>query len=170
MLICRRQWISRDHLKLLFQALKGFVLPMGGPKSYALTLGIGLLSTMLSGACFGSEVTHMYEQTTTPQNVGHLFGVLPIAAFEELDHYYTRMSKAIGNIRGTKKAPGVDRIYLPGERERLALVERRLRLGHVVPHPVGTEFRRVPTIVEILAARSSVQTAQPADADDWGNT
>ena len=127
MLIYRRQWISRDHLKLLFQALKGFVLPMGGPKGYALTLGIGLLSTMLSGAYFGSEVTHMYEQTTTPQNVGHLFGVLPIAAFEELDHYYTRMSKAIGDIRGTKKAPGVDRIYLPGERERLALVERRSR-------------------------------------------
>ena len=69
----------------------------------------------------------MYEQTTTPQNVGHLFGVLPIAAFEELDHYYTRMSKAIGDIRGTKKAPGVDQIYLPGERERLALVERRSR-------------------------------------------
>jgi len=107
------------------EALKGFVLPVGGPKGYALTLGIGLLSTMLSGAYFGSEVTHMYEQTTTPQNVGHLFGVLPIAAFEDLDHYYARMSKAVADIQGTKRAPGVERIYLPGEREHLALVERR---------------------------------------------
>lgn len=107
------------------EALKGFVLPVGGPKGYALTLGVGLLSTMLSGAWFGSEVTHMYEQTTTPQNVGHLFGVLPIAAFEDLDRYYERMSKAIADIHETKKAKGVERIYLPGEREHLALTERR---------------------------------------------
>jgi LDH2 family malate/lactate/ureidoglycolate dehydrogenase len=107
------------------EALKGFVLPIGGPKGYALTLGIGLLSTMLSGAYFGSEVTHMYEQTSTAQNVGHLFGVLPIAAFEDLETYYTRMSKAIADVRTTKKAPGVERIHLPGEREHLTLVERR---------------------------------------------
>jgi LDH2 family malate/lactate/ureidoglycolate dehydrogenase len=36
------------------EALKGFVQPVGGAKGYALTLTIGLLSTMLSGAFFGS--------------------------------------------------------------------------------------------------------------------
>jgi LDH2 family malate/lactate/ureidoglycolate dehydrogenase len=126
------------------EALKGFVLPVGGPKGYALTLGIGLLSTMLSGAYFGSEVTHMYEQTTTPQNVGHLFGVLPISAFEDLDHYYDRMSKAIADIHGTKKAPGVERIYLPGEREHLALVARR-RDGIPLNAAVFDELRELGT-------------------------
>ena len=53
-------------------ALEGFVSPVGGPKGYALTLAIGLLSTMLSGAGFGSEVTHMYEDFERPQNIGHL--------------------------------------------------------------------------------------------------
>ena len=56
------------------EALKGFVLPVGGPKGYSLTLVIGLLSTMLSGAFFGSEVTHMYDDFEHPQNIGHLFG------------------------------------------------------------------------------------------------
>ncbi|MFC7397995.1 Ldh family oxidoreductase [Chelatococcus sp. GCM10030263] len=107
------------------EALKGFVLPIGGPKGYALTLTIGLLSTMLSGAAFGSEVTHMYDETTTPQNVGHLFGVLPIGAFEDVDLYRARMAKAMADIRGVKKAPGVERIYLPGEREHVALLDRR---------------------------------------------
>ena len=99
------------------KALEGFVTPVGGPKGYALTLTIGLLSTMLSGAGFGSEVTHMYDDFERPQNIGHLFGALPIAAFEDLDTYYARMAKAAREVRSVRKAPGVDRISLPGERE-----------------------------------------------------
>ncbi|HEY0571015.1 MAG TPA: Ldh family oxidoreductase [Enterovirga sp.] len=107
------------------EALKGFVQPVGGPKGYALTLMIGLLSTMLSGAAFGSEVTHMYEDLEQPQNVGHLFGVLPITLFEDIDVYRRRMDQAIREMRNAKRAPGVERIYLPGEREHIWLAERR---------------------------------------------
>jgi LDH2 family malate/lactate/ureidoglycolate dehydrogenase len=107
------------------EALKGFVSPVGGPKGYALTLSIGLLSTMLSGAFFGSEVTHMYDDLENPQNIGHLFGVLPVAAFEDVATYKARMDKAVREVRGVKRAPGVERIYLPGEREYLLLEERR---------------------------------------------
>ncbi|HEX2113267.1 MAG TPA: Ldh family oxidoreductase [Alphaproteobacteria bacterium] len=107
------------------EALKGFVSPVGGPKGYALTLSIGLLSTMLSGAFFGSEVTHMYDDLENPQNIGHLFGVLPVAAFEDVATYKARMDKAVREVRGVKRAPGVARIYLPGEREYLLLEERR---------------------------------------------
>ena len=106
-------------------ALEGFVAPVGGPKGYALTMTIGLLSTMLSGAFFGSEVTHMYDDLEHPQNIGHFFAALPIAAFEELDTYYARMRKAVDEVRSVRRAPGVDRIYLPGEREASLLVERR---------------------------------------------
>lgn len=107
------------------EALKGFVVPVGGPKGYALTLTVGLLSTMLSGAFFGRDVGDLYEKTTTAQNSGHLFGVLPVSAFDEVDNYMQRMTKAINDIRGAKKAPGVERIYLPGEREYLCAQERR---------------------------------------------
>lgn len=107
------------------RALLGFVIPLGGPKGYALTLAVGLLSTMLSGAAFGREVGDLYEQTTTAQNCGHLFGVLPIAAFEDMDVYKERMARAIVDIRGVKLATGHERVYLPGEREHLSLVERR---------------------------------------------
>lgn len=109
-------------------ALGGFVAPVGGPKGYALTLTIGLLSTMLSGAFFGSEVTHMYDDLERPQNIGHLFGALPIAAFESLERYDARMAKAAAEIRGVRLAPGVDRIFLPGEREA-EFARRRRREG-----------------------------------------
>jgi len=106
-------------------ALEGFVAPVGGPKGYALTLTIGLLSTMLSGAFFGSEVTNMYEDLEHPQNIGHLFGALPIAAFELTERYFERMHKAAVDIRGVRRAPGVDRVYLPGEREARLAESRR---------------------------------------------
>ena len=102
------------------EALKGFVQPVGGPKGYALTLVIGLLSTMLSDAFFGSEVTHMYDDLERPQNIGHLFAAIPIALFEDIDRYKSRMDKAIAEIRGVKRAAGVDRVFLPGERELIS--------------------------------------------------
>ena len=122
------------------EALKGFVLPVGGPKGYALTLVIGLLSTMLSGAFFGSEVTHMYDDFERPQNIGHLFAVLPIASFESVQSYQARMDKAIREVRNVKRAPGVERIYLPGEREHL-LAEEYRRSGIPMPPAVLAELR-----------------------------
>lgn len=107
------------------EALKGFVIPVGGPKGYSLTLAVGMLSTMLSGAHFGRDVGDLYEKTTTAQNSGHLFGVLPVASFDDLDAYLDRMDKGVQDIRGAKKATGVERIYLPGEREYLSLVSHR---------------------------------------------
>jgi LDH2 family malate/lactate/ureidoglycolate dehydrogenase len=124
------------------QALKGFLAPVGGPKGYSLTLVIGLLSTMLSGAFFGSEVTNMYEDLERSQNIGHLFGVLPVSCFEDIESYKARVDKAIREIRGVPRAPGVDRIYLPGERERL-LAEEYGRCGIPIKQPVWLELLEV---------------------------
>ncbi len=134
------------------EALKGFVQPVGGPKGYALTLTIGLLSTMLSGAAFGSEVTHMYDDLERPQNIGHLFGVLPIGLFEDLDVYRRRMDQAIREMREARRAPGVERIYLPGEREELSLAER-MRDG--IPMGLG-----VLAELDALGARYGLRIAQ----------
>lgn len=126
------------------EALKGFVIPVGGPKGYALTLAVGLLSTMLSGAAFGRDVGDLYDKTSTAQNSGHLFGVLPVASFDDLDAYLDRMDKAMEDMRGAKKAKGVERIYLPGEREYLSLLAHR-QSGI----PIGTElFKELKALAE----------------------
>jgi LDH2 family malate/lactate/ureidoglycolate dehydrogenase len=124
------------------EALKGFMLPIGGPKGYSLTLAIGLLSTMLSGAAFGSEVTNMYEDLEHSQNIGHLFGVLPIICFESIEIYKRRMDKAIREVRNTPRARGVERIYLPGEREEL-LREQYRRSGIPIKKAVWSELQEV---------------------------
>lgn len=116
-------------------ALAGFVSPVGGPKGYALTLTMGLLSTMLSGAGFGSEVTHQYEDLETPQNTGHLMIALPIAAFEDVETYLARIEKAAQEVLGVRRAAGVERIYLPGQREA-ELRDARRRSGVPLPRDV----------------------------------
>jgi LDH2 family malate/lactate/ureidoglycolate dehydrogenase len=120
-------------------ALAGFVSPIGGAKGYALTLTIGLLSTMLSGAAFGSEVTDLYVDFDHPQNVGHLQCAIPIATFTDLADYYRRIEKAAGDVTGVRRADGVDRIYLPGEREAIMMGYRRQH-GIPVPREVASEL------------------------------
>ena len=128
------------------EALKGFVLPIAGPKGYALTTTIGMLSTMLSGAAFGRDVTHLYDDFERPQNIGHLVGALPVGAFEDVAVFKRQMDKGIRDIKSAKRAPGVDEIFLPGEREFRALAERRrsgipLAVGTVEElHALGAEF------------------------------
>lgn len=117
------------------EALKGFVLPIAGAKGYALTTVIGMLSTMLSAGAFGKDVTHLYDDFKRPQNIGHLMGVLPVAAFDDVAAFKDRMDRGIREIKGVKKAPGVDEIFLPGEREYRTLMERRIS---GIPIAVGT--------------------------------
>ena len=106
------------------QALAGFVQPIAGAKGYALTLAIGLLSTMLSGAAFGTEITHMYDDLERPQNTGHLFGLLPVDSFLPLDEFRARIDRAASDVTGVRPAAGVERVYLPGEREQIWRRER----------------------------------------------
>ena len=51
------------------------------------------------------------------------------------------MAKAAADVRGVGRAPGVDRVYLPGEREAMLAAERR-RDGVPVPREVLDELRR----------------------------
>lgn len=110
------------------EALKGLVQPVGGPKGYALTLVVGLLSTMLTSALFGTGLRHLYDDMENEQNSGHLMGALPIDLFTSLSGFGDRMEEATREIHGAERADGVDAIYLPGERESLAR-EHSLREG-----------------------------------------
>lgn len=142
------------------EALAGFMLPVGGPKGYSLSLVIGLLSTMLSGAYFGKAVTHMYDDLKRPQNIGHLFGVLPITSFESIETYKRRMDQAIREIRNVKRAPGVERIYMPGEREQL-LADKHRRSGIPIKQAVWAELGEIAK--KFGAGLSSSALFQTAD-------
>ncbi len=99
------------------EALLGMILPMAGPKGYALSMAVDLLSGVLTNAAFGPEVA-AYANGQKEANVGHLFILIKADAFLSLESYYARVEMFCQGIKNTEKAEGVNEIYLPGEREQ----------------------------------------------------
>lgn len=105
-------------------ALDGLLQPIGGYKGTGLALVMGALSTLLSGAGYGTELGSMATGPKAGAD-GHFVLALNVAAFEEVERFKRRMDGIIRQIRRSRHAPGVDRIYAPGELE--AETERRYR-------------------------------------------
>jgi LDH2 family malate/lactate/ureidoglycolate dehydrogenase len=104
---------------------------IGEHKGYGLALVLEVLAGVLTGAGFGQA--HAPERLETPgaqHNLGHLFGVLDPALFMPLEQFHTRMDQLRAEIKQGQRAPGVERLLLPGELEH----ERREdRLQHGIP-------------------------------------
>ena len=100
------------------EALLGMILPMAGPKGYALSLAVDYLSGVLTGAAFGREVAS-YGDQNNEANVGHLMIVIKVNGFIGMDDCYERTETFCQELKAVEKAAGVSEIYLPGEREQL---------------------------------------------------
>jgi LDH2 family malate/lactate/ureidoglycolate dehydrogenase len=111
------------------EAMAGLLLPVGGYKGYGLALVMEILSSVLVGATFGLDMPPMADAAAT-QDTGHFFLALDIDHFMPLATFKQRMANLIAEHRGVPRAPGVDRIYLPGEIEHL---KRTQRLGSGIP-------------------------------------
>ncbi len=97
-------------------ALKGTLLPIGGPKGYGLALVIDILAGLLSGSQYGPKIK-TFHQPLGPTGIGVLTMAIDIEKFMPLDQFKQLMDSYIGSIKKSKKAKGVSRIYLPGEIE-----------------------------------------------------
>ncbi len=102
---------------------------IGDHKGYGLALVLEVLTGVLTGAGFGRA--HSPEQLAAPgaqHDLGHLFGVLNPAVFMPQSQFLARMEQLRQEVVQTPRAPGVERIYLPGELEHERR-ETRLRDG-----------------------------------------
>jgi LDH2 family malate/lactate/ureidoglycolate dehydrogenase len=106
------------------EALEGLVQPIGMYKGIGLAMAAGILSTLLSGAGYGTESGNMVDGAI-PGRDGQFYLALNIAAFGDVATFKTRMDKIIREYRGTRLAAGVRRVFVPGEME--AELERRQR-------------------------------------------
>jgi LDH2 family malate/lactate/ureidoglycolate dehydrogenase len=103
-------------------ALAGLVQPIGMYKGIGLAMAAGILSTLLSGAGYGTESGNMVDGPI-PGRDGQFYLALNIAAFEDVATFKARMDKIIREYRSTRLAPGVNRVFVPGAME--AELERR---------------------------------------------
>jgi LDH2 family malate/lactate/ureidoglycolate dehydrogenase len=99
-------------------ALDGLLLPIGGFKGSGLAVIMGILSSMLSGAAYGTELGSMETGARAGQD-GHFVVALRVGAFVDVAEFKERVDAAIRQIHDCRRAPGVERIYAPGELEWL---------------------------------------------------
>jgi len=99
-------------------AIEGLLLPSGGFKGAGMAMIMGILSSMLSGAAYGTELGDMERGPTAGQD-GHFLAAISLAAFEEPARFKSRVDGAIRQIHACRLAPGFDRVYAPGEPEQL---------------------------------------------------
>lgn len=97
-------------------ALKGTLLPIGGPKGYGLALMIDVLAGLLSGSRYGPEV-RTFHQPLGPTGIGVFTMAIDIERFMPLHQFKDLMRSYAKSIKKTKKAKEVTQIYLPGEIE-----------------------------------------------------
>ena len=99
------------------EALQGAVLPLAGYKGAGLALMIEVLCGVLTGAAFGPHVTDLYDEGEGKQNVGHFFSAFSVENFMPIAIFQERLRQFVTEVRSQPRMPGVDRIYLPGEKE-----------------------------------------------------
>jgi LDH2 family malate/lactate/ureidoglycolate dehydrogenase len=97
-------------------AIKGTLLPIGGPKGSALALIVDVLAGVISGSKYGNNV-ETFHQLRGPTGIGVLTVAIDIERFMPLNHFKELMRSYIESIKKTKKAKEVRQIYLPGEIE-----------------------------------------------------
>lgn len=106
------------------RASEGFLLPIGGPKGYGLSLVFGILAGVLNGAAFGRDVVDFNADTTSVTNTGQMILALDIAAFADPDAFRAEIDDVWRQMKASAKMPGVDEIRLPGERMDRVRLER----------------------------------------------
>lgn len=107
------------------EALKGVVLPIGGPKGSGLAMVMDIFGGLLTGSSFGGRVNDQYKDTNKTQGVGHWFMVFqPDMFLDSRQEYLERMDTLMNDVRSSEKASNVERIYTPGEIEDLKAAEQ----------------------------------------------
>jgi L-2-hydroxycarboxylate dehydrogenase (NAD+) len=121
---------------------EGLLLPIGGYKGYGLSLMIGLLAGSLNRAALGSQTVDFNADDTSVTNTGHAIVALSLAAFGDVAGFKREVDRVAGELRASRRLPGVERIWLPGEQSRAKLAERSAQ-GVPLPAALDEALARV---------------------------
>ncbi len=102
---------------------------MGGHKGYGLAVIMEILCGVLTDAGFGRDhAPEVLDKPAARPNLGHLLAAFDVEIFMPKDRFKARIDELIRQIKNAECAPGVDRIFLPGELEQ-ERKETRLKDG-----------------------------------------
>ena len=95
---------------------KAFSLsPIAGHKGYGLAVMVDVLSTMLSKACYGTDIGLFSK--LEKENTGFCLILIDPSKFMPIEEFKTNIDRYVRMMKESRKAPGVQEIFLPGEIE-----------------------------------------------------
>ena len=89
--------------------------PLAGHKGYGLAVMVDMLSTMLSGACYGTDIGLFSK--LEKENTGFFIILIDPSKFMPIEEFKANADRYIRMMKDSRKAPGVEEIFLPGEIE-----------------------------------------------------
>lgn len=94
----------------------GAMLPMAGPKGYAISLIVELLCSCLAGGQDGQTMGSFYDLSRT-QNTGYCLAALDVSKIIDLDVLKSRVDTLFDSMKACPRADGTAEIMIPGEIE-----------------------------------------------------
>ena len=122
-------------------AIDGIILPMAGHKGYAIAMMVDVLSGVLTGSGFLSQVHSPYK-TAEKSNCGHFMIAINIEAFQPLADFNARMEQYIAELKSVPLAKGHDEVFYPGEIEANNNLANR-RDGLLLPEDTLADLARI---------------------------
>ena len=127
-------------------AVKGSVLPIGGPKGYALSLMVELLCSALADGEPGFQVT--YENIVKrPSNISQFYMALNPAGFGGAEQYGARAAHIADVVAKAKPMAGAEPPRLPGARGH-AVNRKAAREGLTITDNLSAAFKNAARMIE----------------------
>lgn len=101
-------------------AIDGLILPMAGHKGYAISFMMDVISGVLTGSSFGSDVVGPYDPNQR-SGCGHLVIAIEVAAIMPPEQFTERIDHLITTLKKSRSAPGQE-ILVPGELENRSVI------------------------------------------------
>jgi LDH2 family malate/lactate/ureidoglycolate dehydrogenase len=98
------------------EAIEGLILPMAEHKGYAISLIMDMLSGVLTGSGFATDVAGPYQAKDRSMS-GHFMIVIDIKNIQPLEIFNSRMEELISRMKNVSLADGYEEIFYPGEIE-----------------------------------------------------
>ncbi|MFN4132772.1 MAG: Ldh family oxidoreductase [Candidatus Hadarchaeales archaeon] len=121
------------------KAIAGALSPFGGVKGYGLTFVLEILAGPLVGGAAGREVVGTLEPVEGFSTKGDLLLAIDPRAFVEREEFLKNVERFVAEVKGSKRAVGVEEILVPGEPE-FRTREKRLREGIPIADEVWEEL------------------------------
>jgi LDH2 family malate/lactate/ureidoglycolate dehydrogenase len=122
-------------------AVHGILAPMGGHKGYGISFVMDLLSGVLTGSGYATDVVGPYVPDQR-SGCGHLVVAIRVGALIPEGDYARRVDDLIGTTKSVPRAAGVDEIFFPGEPEARAEVAGRMT-GVRLPDQTVADLREL---------------------------